>query len=54
MNADKKAPKVKEVKTKKEEKPYDPEFVKMVLESSKNKDSIPYDEAFKKQFFSNL
>ena len=34
----------------KKEKPYDPEFVKMVLEASKGP-SIPYTEELKKELF---
>jgi histidinol phosphatase-like PHP family hydrolase len=42
------------IKTKKEEKPYNPEFVKMVLEASKSKVRIPYDEEYKKKLFQDL
>jgi len=41
-------------KAKKKEEPYNPEFVKMVLESSKSKVRIPYDEEYKKKLFQNL
>ena len=40
-------------KTKKE-KPYDPEFVKMVLEASKKNDTILFDEDYKKKLFGEL
>ena len=39
---------------KKKEKPYDPEFVKMVLErteSAKQGNTIPYDEKLKQELF---
>ena len=36
---------------KKEDKPYDPEFVKMVLESSKSNNRRVLDAAYKKELF---
>jgi hypothetical protein len=38
------------IKTKKKEKPYNPEFVKMVLEARKGP-SIPYTDELKKELF---
>lgn len=41
-------------KKKKKEKPYDPEFVKMVLEraeSARQGNTIPYDDNLKKELF---
>jgi hypothetical protein len=38
------------IKTKKNEKPYNPEFVKMVLEARKGP-SIPYTDELKKELF---
>jgi hypothetical protein len=41
-------------KKKKKEKPYDPEFVKMVLERAKSArqgNTVPYDENLKKELF---
>ena len=40
--------------TKKEDKPYDPEFVKMVLEASKSNKRRVLDDAYKKELFSQL
>lgn len=40
-------------KTKKE-KPYDPEFVKMVLEASKSNQRRVLDEEYKKELFGQL
>lgn len=42
---------------KKKEKPYNPEFVKMVLErceNSKNGNTIPYTEELRKELFGDL
>jgi hypothetical protein len=39
--------------SKKEEKPYDPEFVKMVLEASKG-ESKPLTEEYKKKLFQGI
>lgn len=39
---------------KKAEKPYDPEFVKMVLEASKSNQRRVLDEAYKKELFGEL
>ena len=39
---------------KKEDKPYDPEFVKMVLESSKSNNRRVLDAAYKKELFGQL
>jgi hypothetical protein len=43
-----------EIKKTKKTKEYDPEFVKMVLEASKSKVRIAYNEEYKKKLFQNL
>lgn len=40
--------------TEKKEKTYDPEFVKMVLESSKSNNRRVLDDAYKKELFGQL
>ena len=39
---------------KKEDKPYDPEFVKMILEASKSNNRRVLDDAYKKELFGQL
>jgi hypothetical protein len=41
-------------KTKKEEKPYDPEFVKMVLEARNSNQRRVLDDEYKKELFGQL
>ena len=43
-----------EIKKIKKTKEHDPEFGKMVLEASKSKVRIPYNEEYRKKIFQNL